>query len=79
MTPTVEHVLDQVANRAYVAQDLKDFSMVGKGGAALAPINTDLVKEVPQDLVDQVLARQADIKSGLYRVSINEAVPAGSE
>ena len=79
MTPTVEHVLEQVASQAYVAQDLKDFSMVGKGGAALAPINTDLVKEVPAELVDQVLAREADIKSGLYRVVINEAVPAGSE
>ncbi len=79
MTPTVEHVLEQVSGGAYVAQDLKDFSMVGKGGAALAPINTDLVKEVPAELVDQVVAREADIKSGLFRVSINEAVPAGSE
>ena len=40
MTPTVEYVIDQVAGGTYTAQDLKDFSMVAKGGAALAPINT---------------------------------------
>ena len=36
MAPTVEYVIDQVAAGSYTAQDLKDFSMVGKGGAALA-------------------------------------------
>ena len=40
MSPTVEYVLNQVAGGTYTAQDLKDFSMVAKGGAALAPINT---------------------------------------
>jgi basic membrane protein A len=78
MTPTVEYVVDQVAGGTYTAQDLKDFSMVAKGGAALAPINTTLVREVPAELVDQVMAREADIVSGLFRVDINEGTPAGS-
>ena len=43
MTPTVEYIIDQVAGGTYTAQDLKDFSMVAKGGAALAPINEALV------------------------------------
>ena len=43
MTPTVEYVIDQVAGGTYTAQDLKDFSMVAKGGAALAPINEAVV------------------------------------
>ncbi len=78
MTPTVEYVVDQVAGGTYTAQDLKDFSMVAKGGAALAPINTTLVREVPAELVDQVMAKEADIVSGLFRVDINEGTPAGS-
>jgi basic membrane lipoprotein Med (substrate-binding protein (PBP1-ABC) superfamily) len=78
MTPTAEYVVDQVAGGTYTAQDLKDFSMVAKGGAALAPINTGIPGGVPQDLLDAVAAKQADIESGLFRVDINEAQPAGS-
>jgi basic membrane lipoprotein Med (substrate-binding protein (PBP1-ABC) superfamily) len=75
MTPTVEYIIDQVAGGTYTAQDLKDFSMVAKGGAALAPINETLV---PAELLETVTAQEADIVSGLFRVDINEATPAGS-
>ena len=75
MTPTAAYIIDQVGGGTYTAQDLKDFSMVGKGGAALAPINEALA---PADLIATVLAEQERIVSGLSRVSINEATPAGS-
>jgi basic membrane protein A len=75
MTPTVEYVIDQVAGGTYTAQDLKDFSMVAKGGAALAPINEALV---PAELLETVRAKEAEIVSGIFRVDINESVPPGS-
>jgi basic membrane lipoprotein Med (substrate-binding protein (PBP1-ABC) superfamily) len=75
MTPTVEYIIEQVGGGTYTAQDLKDFSMVAKGGAALAPINEALV---PADLLETVRAKEAEIVSGLFRVDINEATPAGS-
>ncbi len=75
MAPTAQYIIDQVAGGTYTAQDLKDFSMVGKGGAALATINADLV---PTELLDTVMAKEAEIVSGLFRVDINEATPAGS-
>jgi basic membrane protein A len=78
MGPTVKYVIDQVLAGSYTAQDLKDFSMVAKGGAALSGINTDVVGGVPQDLIDKVMAREAEIKAGTFRVDINEAQPAGS-
>ncbi|MFV9672410.1 MAG: BMP family protein [Acidimicrobiia bacterium] len=78
MTPTVEYVVGQVAAGAYTAQDLKDFSMLAKGGASLAPINTSVSGGVDQELIDTVEATEADIKSGVFRVDINEAEPAGS-
>ncbi|MFN8619843.1 MAG: BMP family protein [Chloroflexota bacterium] len=78
MTPTVDYVIDQVSKGSYTAQDLKDFSMLGKGGAALAPINTGVTGGIPQALVDEVTKAESDIKAGLLRVSINEAEPAGS-
>jgi basic membrane lipoprotein Med (substrate-binding protein (PBP1-ABC) superfamily) len=76
MTPTVEYVVDQVIAGAYTSQDLKDFTMMAKGGATLAPINPAV--EVPADLAAAVEAKQADILSGLFRVDINESQPAGS-
>ncbi len=75
MTPTVEYIVDQVAGGTFTAQDLKDFSMFAKGGAALAPINEALV---PADLLETVQAKEADIQSGMFRVDINESTPPGS-
>jgi len=88
MTPTAQYIIDQVGGGTYTAQDLKDFSMVGKtaqdlkdfsmvgkGGAALAPINEALV---PDELLAAVQAKEAEIVSGLFRVDINEATPPGS-
>jgi basic membrane lipoprotein Med (substrate-binding protein (PBP1-ABC) superfamily) len=78
MAPTVKYVIDQVLAGSYTAQDLKDFSMVAKGGAALAEINTEVVGGVPAELVEQVEAREAEIQAGTFRVDINEAQPPGS-
>ena len=78
MAPTVKYVIDQVLAGSYTSQDLKDFSMVGKGGAALAPINTDVVTGVPEDLAEQIAEREEQIKAGTFRVDINEATPPGS-
>ena len=78
MEPTVAYVIDQVMAGAYTAQDLKDFSMVGKGGAALAEINTSAGGGVPPDLVTKVQEKEAAIKSGTFRVDINEATPPGA-
>lgn len=78
MEPTVDYIINQVAGGTYTAQDLKDFSMVAKGGATLAPINTDVTGGIPQELIDKVKAKEAEIKSGLFRVDIDEAPPPAS-
>jgi basic membrane lipoprotein Med (substrate-binding protein (PBP1-ABC) superfamily) len=78
MEPTVEYIISQVAGGTYTAQDLKDFSMAGKGGATLAPINIDVTGGVPADLVSAVEAKEQEILSGLFRVDITESQPAAS-
>ncbi len=78
MKPTVEYVIDQVMAGAYTAQDLKDFSMMAKGGAELAEINADVAGGIPEELVTQVEEAEAQIRSGALRVDINEAQPAGA-
>jgi basic membrane protein A and related proteins len=78
MEPTVDYIISQVAGGTYTSQDLKDFSMVAKGGATLAQINTGVAGSIPQELIDQVLAKEEEIKSGLFRVDIDEAQPPAS-
>lgn len=74
MDPTVSYVIKQVQSGAYTAQDLKDFSMVAKGGANLAPFHGTESK-LPADLVTKVRAKETQIKTGLFRVDIDEAQP----
>jgi len=74
MTPTVEYVLSQINAGAFTAQDLKDFSMVAKGGASLAPFH-GLEEQIPAELLAQVKEKEEAIKNGLYRVDIDEAAP----
>ncbi len=74
MAPTVAYVLNQVASGAYTAQDLKDFSMVAKGGASLAPFHAT-ESRIPADLLAKVKDKEAQIKNGLFRVDIDEAQP----
>jgi basic membrane protein A len=78
MQPTVDYIINQVKGGTYTAQDLKDFSMVAKGGASLAPINMDVQCGLSQELVDQVMAKEEEIKSGLFRVDITESQPPAS-
>ena len=78
MEPTVKYVIDQVLAGSYTAQDLKDFSMVAKGGAALAEINSEVAGGVPEELVATVEEREAEITAGTFRVDINEAIAPGS-
>jgi len=74
MGPTVEYVLTQVEAGVFTAQDLKDFSMMAKGGASLAPYH-GTETAIPQELRDQVEARMQEIADGLFRVDIDEAQP----
>jgi basic membrane protein A len=74
MEPTVAYVLNQVKAGSYTAQDLKDFSMVSKGGASLAGLHS-LESKLPADLVAKVKDKEAQIKNGLFRVDIDENQP----
>ena len=77
MDPTVDYLIKQVSAGTFTAQDLKDFSMMGKGGASLAAFhNTE--SKIPAELLQAVKAKEEEIKSGLFRVDVDEAQPASS-
>ena len=77
MEPTVDYVIEQVVAGSFTSQDLKDFSMMGKGGASLAPYH-GLESKIPADVLALVEQRNQEILDGLFRVDIDEATPAGS-
>ncbi len=74
MTPTVEYVIKQVEAGAFTAQDLKDFSMVAKGGAYLADFH-GMDSKIPADILAKVKETEAKIKDGTFRVDIKEEAP----
>jgi len=78
MGPTVEYVLKQVRAGVYTAQDLKDFSEMGKGGASIAPLNKQVKGGISAKLTAKIRKLQAQIKSGALRIDIDEGQPAGS-
>ena len=78
MGPTVQYVIQQVKAGTYTALDLKDFSMMAKGGAYLAPFH-GMEEHIPADILELVQQREQEIKQGLFRVDIDEAQPAGSQ
>ncbi len=74
MAPTVDYVLKQVEAGSFTAQDLKDFSMFAKGGATLASYGaTD--SKIPAELKTKVADKEEAIRTGLFRVDINENQP----
>lgn len=78
MQPTVEALVEQVSDGTYEAQNLAQYSFMVNGGSSIAEINTDLVVDVPEELVALVEERQAEILDGTFETPINEEEPAGS-
>ncbi len=74
MTPTVEYIIKQVEAGTFTAQDLKDFSMVAKGGAYLADFH-GMDAKIPADVLAKVKETEAKIKDGTFRVDIKEEAP----
>lgn len=74
MTPTIEYIITQVNAGTFTGMDLKDFSMVSKGGAYLADFH-GMDAKIPAELLDQVKTREQEIKDGLFRVDIKEEPP----
>jgi basic membrane lipoprotein Med (substrate-binding protein (PBP1-ABC) superfamily) len=74
MYPTLEYLINSVKAGAFVAQDLKDFSMMAKGGALLAPFH-GFEDTLPADVVAKVKDLESQIMAGTFRVPIIEEEP----
>jgi len=72
--PTMEYLIKSVGAGTYVAQDLKDWSMMAKGGAKLAPYHS-FADKLPADVKAKVADLEKQIKAGTFRVPIIEEKP----
>jgi len=74
MYPTIKYSIEAVKKGAWVAMDLKDWSMMAKGGARLAPFH-GFADKLPKDVLETVKNLEAKIKAGTFRVPIEESTP----
>lgn len=74
MTPTIEYLITQVGAGLSVSQDLKDYSMMAKGGSSLADYHGNDAK-IPAEILELVETRYQEILDGMFRVTIDEADP----
>lgn len=74
MYPTIEYLVNSVKAGAFVSQDLKDFSMMAKGGASLAPLH-GFEEIAPAEVIAKVRDLEAQIMAGTFRVPIIEEQP----
>jgi basic membrane protein A len=77
MYPTIAYLIDSVKKGSFTAQDLKDWSMMAKGGASLAPLH-GFEQKAPPAVVAEVRDLEKKIMAGTLRVPIDET-PATSD
>jgi len=77
MYPSVEYLIKTVKAGAYVAQDLKDWSMMAKGGASLAPFH-GFEDKLPPEVIAEVLDLEQQINDGVFRIPIVEEQPSSN-
>ncbi len=74
MWPTVKFAIESAKNKNFEAVDLKDWSMMAKGGALLAPYHNWDTK-LTQEIKDLVANKHKEIVDGIFRVNVNEGTP----
>ena len=75
MEPTIQRAIEAVKNGTFKAEDYGQYSYMAHGGGSLAPLDPALV---PQEVIDTVKAKEAEIRSGAFKVEVNDAEPQAS-
>jgi basic membrane protein A len=72
--PLVAKTIEDVKNERWRARDLREWSMMAKGGAYLAPYHS-FETRIPYQLKEEIDEIRRALLSGLYRVPVNESLP----
>ncbi|NNG04467.1 MAG: BMP family protein [Inquilinus sp.] len=74
MTAAVAHAVGRVKDGSFAAEDYKEWTMMQRGGASLAPYY-EFDDRIPADAKARVVAVQAKILAGDFTVTINDEEP----
>ncbi len=72
--PLIENAVEEVKIDCYRARDLREWSMMAKGGAYLAPYHA-FENRLPDELREEIDGIRLSILSGLFRVPADEFRP----
>ncbi len=74
MESAVNHAIELIKAGKFTAEDYKEFTMMAKGGASLAPFY-EFDAKIPADVKAKVEETAAAIKAGTFTVEINDSEP----
>jgi basic membrane lipoprotein Med (substrate-binding protein (PBP1-ABC) superfamily) len=74
MEPAVNHAIALVKKGEFKAEDYREWTMMGKGGASLAPFY-EFESRIPEDVKVKVQGTAAAIKAGNFTVQIDDSEP----
>jgi len=74
MTQAINHAIALTKAGKFAAEDYKEWTMMAKGGASLAPFY-EFDDKVPAELKARIKALEADILAGKFVVEINDNEP----
>ncbi|MEQ8862829.1 MAG: BMP family protein [Thalassobaculum sp.] len=74
MTSAINYAIAQTKAGTFKAEDYKEWTMMAKGGASLAPFY-EFEDKISPDIKAKVKALQADILAGKFTVEINDNEP----
>jgi basic membrane lipoprotein Med (substrate-binding protein (PBP1-ABC) superfamily) len=74
MEPTIDHIISALKSGSYKAEDYGKYSTMAFHGNELSELGTFKGK-VPEDIMAQVAAKQADIIAGRFKVAVIETEP----
>lgn len=75
--PTLDAAIKAIKDKAFKAEDYGQYSFMKFGGSSLAPLGT-FEGKVPADVMTKVKAREGEIKSGAFTVTIDDSEPKSS-
>lgn len=77
MENAIKHAISRVKDGNFEAENYKDWTMMTKGGASLAPYY-EFESKIPQEAKDQVEEMQAKIMAGEFVVETKDAEPTST-
>lgn len=75
--PTLDAAIKAIKDKAFKADDYGQYSFMKFGGCSLAPLGT-FEGKVPADVMTKVKAREGEIKSGAFTVTVDDSEPKSS-